>query len=315
MAAPSGSACSTHCWSPGSASSSRPIIGFVVGIARLSTNWLVAQLAAGYVETIRNMPLLLQILFWYNAVLKALPVARDSIVIPGGAFLNNRGLFLPRAAVSRPASARCWSRSPSASSRRSLCRVWARKRQERTGQQAPVVLVVLALVVGLPLVVFALAGFPLAFDMPQAGRFNFQRRHRGAAGIRRAAVRPVDLYRRLHRRDRARRHPVGVARADRGRLCARHAARPDPAAGRRAAGDARDRAAADQPVSQPDQEFVAGGGDRLSRLVRCSPARCSTRPARRSRSSPSPWLVYLTISLVTSLPMNIYNRRVALVER
>src|SRR5881396_2498124 len=72
------------------------IVGFVVGIARLSKNWLVSRLAGGYVELIRNMPLLLQLLFWYNAVLKALPDVRDSVVIGGAAFLNNRGLFVPQ---------------------------------------------------------------------------------------------------------------------------------------------------------------------------------------------------------------------------
>src|SRR5213079_590146 len=69
------------------------IVGFLVGIARLSRNWLIGKLAAGYVELIRNVPLLLQLLFWYNAVLKALPEMRDSLQIPGGGFLNNRGLF------------------------------------------------------------------------------------------------------------------------------------------------------------------------------------------------------------------------------
>src|SRR6185312_9229958 len=71
------------------------VLGFVVGISRLSTNWLLAKAATGYVETIRNLPLLLQLSFWYNAVLKALPEMRDSIAIPAGTFLNNRGLFLP----------------------------------------------------------------------------------------------------------------------------------------------------------------------------------------------------------------------------
>src|SRR5690242_15844648 len=66
------------------------ILGFVIGISRLSSNWLLAKAAGGYVETIRNLPLLLQLLFWYNAVLKALPDMRESIGI-GGAFLNNRG--------------------------------------------------------------------------------------------------------------------------------------------------------------------------------------------------------------------------------
>src|SRR5215203_3133161 len=72
------------------------ILGFLIGIARLSKNWLVARMAGFYVEIIRNIPLLLQLLFWYNAVLKALPAIRESLVIPGGGFLNNRGLFLPQ---------------------------------------------------------------------------------------------------------------------------------------------------------------------------------------------------------------------------
>ena len=72
------------------------VLGFIVGIARLSSNWLVAKLAGCYVELIRNVPLLLQILFWYNAVLKSLPELRDSVTLPGGIYLNNRGLFLPR---------------------------------------------------------------------------------------------------------------------------------------------------------------------------------------------------------------------------
>src|ERR1700692_3701263 len=72
------------------------ILGFVIGLARLSGNWLVARLAAGYVQLIRNVPLLLQILFWYNAVLKSLPELRGSVALPFGGFLNNRGLFLPR---------------------------------------------------------------------------------------------------------------------------------------------------------------------------------------------------------------------------
>src|SRR6202050_2435817 len=72
------------------------VLGFVIGIAQLSRNWLVARLAGGYVGLIRHIPLLLPLLFWYNAVLKALPELRASIALPGGSFLNNRGLFLPR---------------------------------------------------------------------------------------------------------------------------------------------------------------------------------------------------------------------------
>ncbi len=67
------------------------VIGFIVGIARLSSNWLVARLATAYVEIVRNLPLLLQLFFWYFAVLKTLPGPRQSHVLPGGAFLNVRG--------------------------------------------------------------------------------------------------------------------------------------------------------------------------------------------------------------------------------
>ena len=94
------SGCSTPCWSPGSASCSRPSLGFVVGIARLSPNWLVARLAGGYVELIRNLPLLFQILFWYLAVLGTLPGPRQSLsLVRRDMFSNNRGhVSLPGAA-------------------------------------------------------------------------------------------------------------------------------------------------------------------------------------------------------------------------
>jgi len=147
------------------------ILGFVVGISRLSRNWLLAKVAGGYVETIRNLPLLLQLLFWYNAVLKALPDIRESIVIPGGAFLNNRGFFLPLP-VSKSGFGAVVIALLAGILGAVAFYVWARKRQERTGQQAAVLWVTLALVLGLPLVVFALAGFPLGFEFPQAGRFN-----------------------------------------------------------------------------------------------------------------------------------------------
>jgi general L-amino acid transport system permease protein len=147
------------------------ILGFVVGISRLSRNWLLAKVAGGYVEIIRNLPLLLQLLFWYNAVLKALPDIRDSIAVGGGLFLNNRGLFLPQpifqsgfGAVEIVLLAGILGAF--------AFYVWARKRQEQTGQQAPVLSVAFALVVGLPFAVFAISGFPLGFEFPQAGRFN-----------------------------------------------------------------------------------------------------------------------------------------------
>src|SRR5262245_15276222 len=72
------------------------VLGFVVGLSRLSRNWLLARLAGAYVELIRNLPLLFQILFWYLAVLGALPSPRQSLSVFGEVFINNRGVFIPR---------------------------------------------------------------------------------------------------------------------------------------------------------------------------------------------------------------------------
>jgi general L-amino acid transport system permease protein len=83
------------CWSPSSASCSPRILGFTIGIARLS-NFSSSRLATVYVETIRNIPLLLQLFFWYFAVLKAMPAVRDSLALPLDTFINQRGLFVPR---------------------------------------------------------------------------------------------------------------------------------------------------------------------------------------------------------------------------
>jgi general L-amino acid transport system permease protein len=147
------------------------ILGFLAGIARLSKNWLLAHLAGGYVELVRNLPLLLQLLFWYNAVLKALPDVRESVVFPGGAFLNNRGLFLPEPNFQAGFE---WVLAAFAVGLVAAIgfRVWARRRQERTGEQAPVGSVAFGLIVGLPLVVYFLAGAPVTLSYPERGRFN-----------------------------------------------------------------------------------------------------------------------------------------------
>jgi general L-amino acid transport system permease protein len=147
------------------------LFGFVIGIARLSRNWLVARLAGGYVELIRNVPLLLQLLFWYNAVLKSLPLLRGSVALPGGAILNNRGLFLPRPEFGLDFSAFLIALLAGIFGALVLYNV-ARRRRERTGAETPVIGPALGLIIGLPLVVFVLAGSPVTFNMPQVGRFN-----------------------------------------------------------------------------------------------------------------------------------------------
>ena len=92
------------------------VLGFLIGLARLSSNWLARNLALAYVETFRNIPLLLQIFFWYFGVLRALPGPRDSIALFDALFLNSRGLYVPCRSSVMPAGSsplRPWSCSRS----------------------------------------------------------------------------------------------------------------------------------------------------------------------------------------------------------
>lgn len=147
------------------------IIGFLVGIGRLSHNWLIRKLATVYIEIFRNIPPLLVILFWYQGVLALLPSVRQSLALPFGSFLNNRGIYFP---------AFIWGDGAwlvLAALVVAVVLSWyvarrAKARQAATGQQFPVFLTCLGLVVGLPLLAFALAGFPLTFEFPQKGTFN-----------------------------------------------------------------------------------------------------------------------------------------------
>jgi general L-amino acid transport system permease protein len=149
------------------------ILGFLVGVARLSRNILVARIASGYVELIRNIPLLLQLLFWYNAVLKALPSVRDSIGIAGTIYLNNRGLELPNPTFHRGGAALLIALALALVGSLAF-RWWARRRQEQTGQQAPVALVAIGLFVALPALVILSGSMQVSVDYPQVGRFNIR---------------------------------------------------------------------------------------------------------------------------------------------
>ncbi len=147
------------------------IIGFIIGIGRLSRNWLIAKLCTVYVEVFRNIPPLLVIFFWYSGVLAILPSARESLHLPLGSYLNNRGLAFPKpifgetfwlvgvafiiAIIAVIATAR-----------------WAHRRQAATGQPFHTIWASIGLLIGLPIIAFLLAGAPLSFDYPVAGKFN-----------------------------------------------------------------------------------------------------------------------------------------------
>lgn len=146
-------------------------LGFFIGVSRLSSNWVLSKLAMIYVEVIRNLPLLLQLFFWYNAVLKPLPDARNSIALPGSIFLNNRGLIMPN-----PIFAPAFQYVVIAFFIAVVLAIgfytWSKRQQERTGKQFPNGTITLALLIGLPLLAYLVTGKPLTFDLPQQGRFN-----------------------------------------------------------------------------------------------------------------------------------------------
>jgi general L-amino acid transport system permease protein len=153
------------------------ILGFTIGVARLSSNWIVARVATVYVELVRNLPLLLQLLFWYIAVLRTLPEPRSSVNFGVGLFLNNRGLFLPRPLFANDA----WVVLAALLIGIAAAIVyvtWAHRRQMRTGQQAPTITTSIGFVIGMPLLAWSIlaltAGNPISFDVPEQQRFNLR---------------------------------------------------------------------------------------------------------------------------------------------
>jgi general L-amino acid transport system permease protein len=132
----------------------------------------VAHLAGGYVELIRNLPLLFQILFWYLAVLGALPGPRQSISLFGEVFLNNRGIIVPAPVMREGAGwvAAAFAFGVLATVALSM---WAKRRQARTGRRLPLLWIGAAAILGLPLVVLAVTGFPIGFEKPELRGFNF----------------------------------------------------------------------------------------------------------------------------------------------
>jgi general L-amino acid transport system permease protein len=148
-------------------------LGFVVGIGQLSPNWLIARLCRAYVELVRNLPLLLQLFFWYFAVLRALPGPRESWGLAATAFLNNRGLYLPAPIAESGFGFVVLSLFVGIAASFWLA-VRARRRREEAGQEMPVLPWSLALLVALPLVVSAVAGFPLTFSLPALSGLNFE---------------------------------------------------------------------------------------------------------------------------------------------
>jgi general L-amino acid transport system permease protein len=147
------------------------ILGFALGIARLSSNWLLSTLVGAYVEAVRNVPLLLLLFVCYYPILGSLPPARDSLSVAGLVFFNNRGLSLPAPLAVAPFAAVPIVLLAGMVAARVLRR-WAERRQALTGRAFPVPAASVALVVGLPLVTALACGAAVAWDVPSLGRFS-----------------------------------------------------------------------------------------------------------------------------------------------
>lgn len=148
------------------------IIGFAVALGRLSPNWLLARVAGGYVELIRNLPLLFQILFWYLAVLAALPGPRQSISLFGSFFLSNRGFVVPNPVPQAGCSVFVVAIVIGIVAALAM-RVYARRRLYSRGEKLAIWPFVLAMLFGLPLLAVLLFGAPVSFEMPVLRGFNF----------------------------------------------------------------------------------------------------------------------------------------------
>ncbi|SBS31083.1 putative glutamine ABC transporter permease protein GlnM [Marinomonas aquimarina] len=146
------------------------IIGVIMGLARLSQNWLVARLATVYIETLRNIPLLLQMFFWYFAVLAALPHPRNSIIF-GDFLLNKRGIYSPNPSFQDGIGIAVAAFFIAVAGAIALI-VWAKKRQKKTGVWFPAYWTSIAIILVGTILGFVIAGFPVEFELPQKSRFN-----------------------------------------------------------------------------------------------------------------------------------------------
>jgi ABC-type amino acid transport system permease subunit len=275
------------------------ILGVIAGVLRLSKNWLVAKLMAVYVEGFRNVPLLLWILLIFALMTESMPAPRDfrgddpaaSMLLFDTVAVTNRGVYIPAVHLANPLTGSGFvnwliilaSSSPHRSS--AVNRVAPGpppgRRRPACGRRPGTSSLVFSFV-PTALVLLLMGAY---LNYPQLSGFNFSDGIHLRNSLIALWLRAVALYRRLHRRERARRHPCRLARArpkpPMRWACARDHDEPgDPAAG--AAGH---HPAADLAVSQPHQELVAGHrGGLHGRAVDAGGHHASTRPGASLRA-------------------------------
>jgi len=147
------------------------LIGIVVGLARLSPNWLVARIATVYVEGLRNVPLLLQLIIWYGLII-AMPGPRQAVHMLPGVFLTGRGVYYP-SIEAEPVHSWMAILFVAGIVLTWLYARWAKRRQDETGKAAPLLLPAIGFIIGLPVLIWLVAGAPLTLGIPELKGFNF----------------------------------------------------------------------------------------------------------------------------------------------
>lgn len=294
------------------------VLGFAVGVARLSPNWIVRTLATVYVEVLRNIPLLLQLLFWYVAVLASLPGARDSYALGTSVFLNQRGLYLPKPLLAADA----WA-LPIALAigivGTLVFRAYAKREQARTGRRLPVLAVGLCLILGLPLLtygVLALLGVaPVALDYPVKGTFNL----RGGMQLYPefvALVLGLTVYTAAFIAEVVR---AGIQAVNKGQTEAARALGLQPGPTMRLVVIPQAMRVIVPPLTSQYLNLTKNSSLAVAigypDLVQVFMGTVLNQTGQAVEVVAITMAVYLTISLVTAFVMNLYNRRVALIER
>jgi len=149
------------------------VLGFILGVLRLSSNWLINRIVYCYVEFTRNVPVLVQILLWHGVIIATLPIPRNALTPMEGIYLSNRGFYVP-APVFEDGFFVVVIAFFAAIAGAIYFRRWAKQRQEATGQIYPVLSIGIAAIIGLPLIAFFIAGMPLSLEAPELRGFNYQ---------------------------------------------------------------------------------------------------------------------------------------------
>lgn len=290
------------------------LIGFVVGIARLSPNWLVAKLAGAYIETLRNVPLLLQLFFWYFAILRPLPGPRQSLTLLPGVHLSNRGIVLPEVEATSVTFAFVAALTIALVAAFALRR-WARARQLASGKSFPAARVNIVIIILLPAFVWAFAGNPFTLRPATSGAFDF------IGGLRLlpefvALVLGLSLYTAAFIAEIVR---AGIQSVSRGQTEAAHALGLKPAWTLRLVVIPQALRVVIPPLTSQILNLTKNSSLAVAiaypDLVSVFAGTVLNQTGQAIEVIAITMAVYLALSLATSFAMNLYNARVAIVER